>query len=45
MANRGTRQGKTYKGYEFYTDTWTVLGLYRVGKLQQVKTEYEKYGI
>ena len=41
MANTGTRLGKTYKDYDFYIDSWNVLGLYRAGKLKQVKTELE----
>jgi hypothetical protein len=45
MANTGIRLGKTYKDYDFYFDTWNVLGLYRAGKLKQVKTELEKYRI
>jgi hypothetical protein len=43
MAKTGARVGTTYKDYDFYIDTWNVLGLYTAGKLEQVKTELEKY--
>ena len=34
---------KLIRTMKFYIDTWNVLGLYRAGKLKQVKTEPEKY--
>jgi hypothetical protein len=45
MIHTDERKRKMYKHYDFYTDNWKVLSLYKAGMLQQFKTELQKYRI
>jgi hypothetical protein len=45
LDNSGETPRKSYKDNDFYTSTWNVIHLYRVGMLKQVKRELEKYRI